>query len=67
LNTLAHSVRGSALPDPNLSAAERRRLLDEALERGMADIRAGRFSPADEVFDRLEAKYAKMAEEAGEN
>jgi predicted transcriptional regulator len=37
------------------------------LERGLADIRAGRFSSADEVFDRLEAKYARMADERGEN
>ena len=35
--------------------------LDAALARGLADIDAGRFSPAEEVFDRLEAKYKKMA------
>jgi len=35
--------------------------LDAAIEQGMADIRAGRTIPADEVFDRLEAKYAAMS------
>jgi predicted transcriptional regulator len=63
---MADPVRSNALPDPNLSGAERLRLLDEAIERGRADIRAGRVVPADEVFDRLEAKYRKMAQEAGE-
>ena len=36
--------------------------LDAALARGLADIEAGRVTPADEVFDRLEAKYRAMAE-----
>jgi antitoxin ParD1/3/4 len=31
--------------------------LEAALEAGIADIEAGRFSPADEVFDRLEERY----------
>lgn len=35
--------------------------LDAALARGLADIEAGREVDADEVFDRLEAKYAAMA------
>jgi predicted transcriptional regulator len=61
---MADPARSGALPDLNLSAAERQRLLDEAIERGLADIEAGRVVPADEVFDRLEAKYQKMAEEA---
>lgn len=34
--------------------------LDAALELGLADIRAGRVSDCDEVFDRLDAKYAAM-------
>ena len=37
--------------------------LDATLERSRADAKAGRAKPADEVFDRLEAKYARMAEE----
>ncbi len=39
--------------------------LDGALERGVASIKAGRVQPAEDVFDRLEAKYARMAEERG--
>jgi antitoxin ParD1/3/4 len=35
--------------------------LDAAIAAGRADVAAGRVHPADEVFDRLEAKYAKMA------
>lgn len=31
--------------------------LDAAIARGLADAEAGRLRPADEVFDRLEAKY----------
>ena len=34
--------------------------LDAAVERGLADADAGRVTPADEVFDRLEAKYRAM-------
>ncbi|UVO49086.1 type II toxin-antitoxin system ParD family antitoxin [Sphingomonas sp. SUN019] len=34
--------------------------LDAALARGLADSEAGRTRPADEVFDRLEAKYLAM-------
>lgn len=34
--------------------------LDAALELGLADIMAGRVSDCDEVFDRLDAKYAAM-------
>jgi antitoxin ParD1/3/4 len=34
--------------------------LDIAIERGHADVVAGRGKPASEVFDRLEAKYARM-------
>ena len=35
--------------------------LDRALERGLADVKAGRTKPAKEVFDRLETKYLAMA------
>jgi antitoxin ParD1/3/4 len=44
-------------------AAKRDRLraaLDEAIERGRAAARAGKVTPAEEVFDRLEAKYRAM-------
>lgn len=35
--------------------------LDAVIARGRADIRAGRVKPAEEIFDRLEAKYRAMA------
>jgi antitoxin ParD1/3/4 len=35
--------------------------LNRALDRGLADVKAGRVKPADEVFARLDAKYRKMA------
>jgi antitoxin ParD1/3/4 len=36
--------------------------LDSAIARGQDDAKAGRIKPADEVFDRLEAKYRAMSE-----
>lgn len=36
--------------------------LDASIARGLADAEAGRIKPAEEVFDRLEAKYRAMAE-----
>lgn len=38
--------------------------LDASIMRGIADADAGRTKPASEVFDRLEAKYRAMAEQA---
>ena len=35
--------------------------LDTAIARGLADSAAGRVKNADEVFDRLKAKYREMA------
>jgi antitoxin ParD1/3/4 len=35
--------------------------LDAVIERGIADSDAGRGKAAEEVFDRLEAKYQAMA------
>jgi antitoxin ParD1/3/4 len=55
--------------NPGELANERKRrliALDIALERGWAALSAGRVQPAEEVFDRLEAKYLRMAEERGE-
>lgn len=40
--------------------------LDVTLERSRADAGAGRIKPAEDVFDRLEAKYTRMAEEREE-
>jgi antitoxin ParD1/3/4 len=34
--------------------------LDKAISEGIADIEAGRFQDAEEVFDALEARYAGM-------
>jgi len=34
--------------------------LDSSIARGLADADAGRTKPANEVFDRLEAKYRAM-------
>jgi antitoxin ParD1/3/4 len=39
--------------------------LDAAIARGLADVAAGRVTPAEEVEARLVAKYRKMAEERG--
>jgi antitoxin ParD1/3/4 len=36
--------------------------LDAALARGIADVKAGRVIPAEEVFARLEAKYRALTE-----
>lgn len=38
--------------------------LDASIMRGVADAEAGRTAPAGKVFDRLEAKYKAMAQEA---
>ncbi|WP_197685854.1 type II toxin-antitoxin system ParD family antitoxin [Xanthomonas fragariae] len=34
---------------------------DASIARGLADVEAGRTKPAEEVFDRLEAKYRAQA------
>lgn len=39
--------------------------LDAAIRRGLADAEAGRTAPAEEVFDRLEAKYRERAGKSG--
>ncbi|MCK9552494.1 type II toxin-antitoxin system ParD family antitoxin, partial [Aquamicrobium sp.] len=38
--------------------------LDASIMRGVADAEAGRTALAGKVFDRLEAKYKTMAQEA---
>lgn len=40
--------------------------LDAAIERGRADIEAGRIHDAEEVFAELKARYTRMASERGE-
>ena len=41
-------------------------LLDAAIARGLADADAGLTTSADTVFDRLESKYASVAEYGSE-
>jgi antitoxin ParD1/3/4 len=38
--------------------------LDASIKRGMADADSGRTKPASDVFDRLEAKYRAMTQQA---
>lgn len=38
---------------------------DAEIQKGVDDIEAGRLKDADEVFDRLEAKYASMVQSRG--
>ena len=44
----------------------RRAALDVELDKGLADIEAGRVKPLEEVAERLVAKYRAMADERGE-
>jgi antitoxin ParD1/3/4 len=39
--------------------------LDTLIARGLADAETGRLKPADQVFDRLEAKYRAIAASKG--
>jgi antitoxin ParD1/3/4 len=39
--------------------------LDASIGRGLADAEAGRTKSAEDVFDRLEAKYREMARPPG--
>lgn len=43
----------------------RHKALGKLLEEGEADIAAGRVKPAEEIFDRLIAKYEAMAKAQG--
>ena len=46
-----------------LEARERKlEELDAAIERGLADVKAGRLVPLDEAFDRLDAKLSTALE-----
>lgn len=44
---------------------KRLQALDLAIARGLAEAAAGRTTPAGQVFDRLEAKYAAMGKVRG--
>ncbi len=39
--------------------------LDTVIARGLSDIESGHVSPAGDVFDSLDKKYARMAAERG--
>lgn len=56
----AKLASGAATRTSHLDLAPLIRSLDAALERGLADAKAGRVKPANEIFDRLEAKYKTM-------
>ncbi|AZO02697.1 MULTISPECIES: hypothetical protein [unclassified Mesorhizobium] len=48
---------------PNTGGSEKRiAALDAALAKGISDVEAKRTMPAEEVFDRLEAKYRELAQ-----
>jgi len=38
---------------------------DAEIQKGLDDVEAGRLKEAEEVFDRLEAKYAAMSHARG--
>jgi len=52
-------------PNPREEMSERDREIwakfDAEVQKGLDDVEAGRLKDADEVFDRLEAKYATMS------
>ncbi len=58
-------VRDLIRRDQNRSEEDQRwlRELDASIERSFSDMRAGRATEAEEVFDRLETKYKSMAVE----
>lgn len=58
-----YASRSSVLREGLTLLVERERKLsafNAAIDEGLADIEAGRVRTADDVFDRLEAKYAAM-------
>jgi antitoxin ParD1/3/4 len=64
-----YSDASEVLRDALRLMEERERRLaafDAAIERGLADIEAGRVHDADAVIEELEARYTRMARERGE-
>jgi antitoxin ParD1/3/4 len=55
----------TAEPKPREEMTDREREIwakfDAEIQKGLDDVEAGRLKDADEVFDRLEAKYAAMS------
>jgi antitoxin ParD1/3/4 len=69
LSTGRYAEAGDVVQDALRLLEERERrlaVLDAAVERSYADIKAGNTVPIDEVADRLRAKYTAMAQERGE-
>jgi len=60
-------VTAKRKPRDEMTAAEREiwTKFDAEVQKGFDDIQAGRLKDADEVFDRLEAKYAAMTRRHG--
>jgi len=52
--------------EPTVEQERRLAALDAALALALEDEAAGRVKPAEEVFDRLSAKYKAMARAQGE-
>jgi antitoxin ParD1/3/4 len=55
------SADRSAQGKPPARPAGRLARLDASIRHGLADAEAGRTTPAEEVFERLERKYLGMA------
>jgi len=59
----------TAKPKPREEMTDEERAIwakfDIEIQKGFDDIEAGRLKDADEVFDRLEAKYAAMSQRRG--
>jgi antitoxin ParD1/3/4 len=54
------------LEDAEAEREEKLHKLDEAIARGLAEAEAGLGKPAEEVFDRLEAKFRAMPAKRGQ-
>jgi antitoxin ParD1/3/4 len=59
LDVIGEGVRLLQEREAQLSA------IDAAISRGIADLDAGRSVPAEEVFDRLRAKYQALVDAQG--
>jgi antitoxin ParD1/3/4 len=61
--TTSDYVRDLIRRDQNRVEEDQRwlRELDASIERSFEDLKSGRVTEATEVFDRLEAKYKRMA------
>lgn len=58
---VARRLRSRAIEDLDESEIEALARFDVSIMRGLADTEAGRTTRADELFDRLKAKYRERA------